>query len=90
MSLLIQGHHIVTTTCEVDALAQATNKERADEDDSGNAPDSERLLVHTHEVVLGVLHQVLRVTSYEGQVHPLVLLQTVLVNQTGQEHSGEE
>ena len=39
---------------------------------------------------MGLLHQVLRVSSYEGQVRPLVLRQHEVVNQTSHEHSGEE
>ena len=88
--LLVESNNIVTTTGEVDALAQTANGERDAEQHSGDTPDDEALLIHTHEVVVGILHKVLRVTGYEGQVEPLVLLQAVLINQTCQEHCGEE
>ena len=90
VGFLVEHHHVVATTGEVDTLAQAANGERDAEDDGSHAPDDERLPIGAHEVEVGVLHEVLGVGSDEGEVGPLVLLQHVLIDQTGQEHGGEE
>ena len=87
---LLECHHVVTTTSEVDALAESANGKADAEDDSSNSHGYEGLLVERHERNLHVLHQVLRQRSGEGESEPLVVLVTVLVDDTGQEHSGEE
>lgn len=87
---LVEGHHVVTSSSEVDALAESTDSEADDEQDGGNPPDGKRLLIHTHEVELGVLHHVTAVSGREGEVLPLVFLHLGIVDQTGHEDSGEE
>ena len=59
LNSFLQFHNIVATTGEVDALAQSANTEADDEQYSCNAPNGECLLVGTHEVEVGILHEVL-------------------------------
>ena len=90
MCLLVECYDIVAATGEVDAPAQASNGERTAEDDSGDAPDGEGLLVYAHEIVVGVLHQILRIACHEGEVCPLVLAQHVVIDDTRHEYGSEE
>lgn len=87
---LVERHHIVATTGEVDALAQTTCSEADDSDEDSHSVASEAHLVHGHELVVGVLHEVLREPSPEPQVHPLAVVELVFVEQTCQIDSGEE
>ena len=82
--------NIVTTTSEVDTLAQATNYEATDEYHSCYDSYGEGSLVNRHELILLTLHQVVRDRSIKLAVHPLVVVQLIVVNQTCQEHSCEE
>ena len=87
---ILELYYIVTTTSEVDTLAQATNKETTDEYYSCNDGNGEGSLVHRHELILLALHQVVRNWSIKLAVHPLIVVQLIIVNQTSQEHSSEE
>ena len=83
-------YYIVTTTSKVDTLAQATNKEATDEYHSCYDGNGEVSLVHRHEHILLALHQVVRNWSIKLAVDPLIVVQLVVVDQKGQEHSSEE
>lgn len=71
-------------------FTNATNKEATDEYHSSNDSYGEGSLVHRHELVLLALHQVVRNSSIKLAVHPLVVIQLVVVNQTSQEYGCEE
>ena len=88
--ILLRFRNLAFSVGAVVALAQTTNCEADNEDDSSHSPYSVRHLVCTHEVELRALHQVLRQRSREGELLPLVVLHLTIVNQTGHEHSGEE
>ena len=56
---LVQRDNIVAAAREVDAAAQATDNEADNTDDDGNTPYGEAALVHTEEVEVLSLHEVL-------------------------------
>ena len=71
-------------------LIDGEEEEAADEHYGCYCYENKCFLVERHELHVYVLQQVLRQRSAELLSQPLVLAQTVLVNQTGEEHCGEE
>ena len=55
---LLELHDVVTSTCEIDTWVKLVDEEADEDNNSCNTPNGKCLLVHTHEVHMGVLQHV--------------------------------
>ena len=88
--LLFESHHIVTSTSEINASTQSTSYKTTDEHNQHHSHKHKCFFVNAHEGEVNILHEVLREACGEGEFRPTILVQLIFVNQTSEEHSGEE
>ena len=80
----------VTSTGEVDALAQSTGSEESDTYNYGSSGDGQPQLVSAHEVEVYVRHQVLGNLGRECQVQQFVFAHEIIIEQTRHEYGSKE
>ena len=88
--LVLELYLEVTSTGEVDALAQTADAEEADANYNCYTCQRHPEFVSAHEVEVYIRHQVLGDSRRECQVQQLVFVHEVFVEQTCHEHSGKE
>ena len=87
---LVELHHVVAATGEIDALAEATCQHEAHAGHSQDGKDGEAGLPGTHELIGRVLEELAGQGSGEGDVEPLVLGHATLEYHACHEDSGKE